>query len=711
MSYFDNDNDNIILPCTTNVSALNTTASNTTASNTTASSTTASSTSASSTSAMFIKNFFDMFKDNNMIGLESINNTILYLVLLNYSKKFQINDSIDNIVDNKKQINEKYNMFRFKTYHNDDDYMYNTIISKIKMMNITYDNINIVNDTFLYYLNNDTQLSIKEYYNYYNNMILSDFIVNMVIKNNNKYEYIYDGNMKINSFISNYISKVKNVDYTKIFGLQNNNNIKDLVNIELFLKTNINFNNNITSNDVLINDLQNNKLYDLIFFDLQINTHNIIHANCCERIKKLKIRGTKAEALLLQLIMLSLNKMGVAVIIVPDSILYGSSTQQCDTRKYLLENFNILNIIEIDESIYYYKGNKSSILYFKNDGNTKNITFSKLTSTNIETIKTINIDMIVNNMYNLYYKSYNSEKTDNNTKTNTNIDNLINIYKSYKEIQNVKNLYIDSQILTLPKYLKNNSMIKTIECKDLENNDNQEYFIVNKNKSSEFTLQYLKKLLTKNSNLYTEGKMNQINISNIKKIEIPNVDPTIQSKVIDTTNIIESIKNKNINIINEYNNIISNVFQFLDTPNKNKLELVCDIYSLDEIKNSKIIINDNIIGITRNGSNAGSVYLISKDKISSNNSYYLIGKDNIIQLYLYYYLFSKQSVLEEKSKLTAQNNLTKTSLETINIHIVNMELQKYIVDLMTSFNNNISKIIETHTILKNIDIDITKFFQ
>jgi type I restriction-modification system DNA methylase subunit len=86
---------------------------------------------------------------------------------------------------------------------------------------------------------------------------------------------------------------------------------------------------------------------------------NMKHAECCERVNKLKIRGTKCEPLYLQLLMTSLKSGGLCAVIVPKSLLISDSSCHIETRKYLLKNFELKNIIEM---------NRTYIIYFENSG-------------------------------------------------------------------------------------------------------------------------------------------------------------------------------------------------------------------------------------------------------------------------------------------------------------------------------------------------------
>jgi hypothetical protein len=149
-----------------------------------------------------------------------------------------------------------------------------------------------------------------------------------------------------------------------------------------------------------------NLIFDIIFFDFPNNKHNIIYTQCCEQIKKYKIRGTNATCLLLQLITSYLNINGEAIVIIPESFLYNNSKQAIDTRDHLYNNFNIKKIIHINNDIYYYDIDrdlrsitntmKNCILKIKNIGKTNNI--------NISTI-ILKENKIVENQYN-YKKSY-----------------------------------------------------------------------------------------------------------------------------------------------------------------------------------------------------------------------------------------------------------------------------------------------------------------
>jgi restriction endonuclease S subunit len=95
----------------------------------------------------------------------------------------------------------------------------------------------------------------------------------------------------------------------------------------------------------------------------------ITHAECCERVKELKIRGTKSEPLFLQLMMVSLNRGGRCAVVVPDGMLVNSSECHDGTRKYLMDHFELKRVIKMRGQFFMNTGIQPSILFFENTGN------------------------------------------------------------------------------------------------------------------------------------------------------------------------------------------------------------------------------------------------------------------------------------------------------------------------------------------------------
>ena len=94
----------------------------------------------------------------------------------------------------------------------------------------------------------------------------------------------------------------------------------------------------------------------------------IKHAECCERVKALKIRGTKSEPLFLQLMMVSLKRGGRCAVVVPDGMLVNGSTCHDETRKYLLDHFELKRVIKMKGQFFMNTGIQPSILFFENTG-------------------------------------------------------------------------------------------------------------------------------------------------------------------------------------------------------------------------------------------------------------------------------------------------------------------------------------------------------
>ena len=638
---------------------------------------------------------FSYLSNENIEGADAILHILLGILIFteidyyNLSKNNNVN--LHNII--KDTLYNKYllcGIFNFE--------LSNKLVIVInKLMDIMVD-ININSTNFWSFLDNifdfcfrtQNLLITRELSKYYNNKHLIEWIIQLA-NPNIQTDTIFDGNIKVNSCMEYIIKNNKNIICTnKLFGHQQNNIIKQICNTHLLLNTNINYSNNISNNNLLINDIHNDiKYFDLIFFDFSSNIHNIIHANCCNKIKKLKLRGTKFEPLLLQLIMMSLNKNGKAILTVPDCLLFSDSMQHILTRKYLLENFNIKKIIQIDDSFYNIKNNKNSILYFENNNPTNVVKFYKISLNDNVVIENkiteIDFNIIKTNQYSLFYKNYES------------INNFINEikYNKFNELYNISNSCNESLSLCLTKYFKNDKSIQLLN----EPIDGFEYYITLKNNNN-FYLLYLENIIKSKTELFVKGQTKQFDINKLTNLNIPLLSDSIQNSVCTYLNITKQlIKDNNENIFN-YQKLQKCIIDTIESDSFISINNICNI-----IDSNDGINQNNIIGIIRNGLTAGTVYKLVDINTMSNNSHYLVTKDNnFLSDYIFYYLKCNENKLKEIANLTNQPNLNKTSLYDFKIPIIDLQHQLNIISYCNDFDNLINKCELDNKIIKEKDI-------
>jgi len=627
----------------------------------------------------FISSMFVCLSNEGVHGIQAIQYIFSLLFVsfdiykINNLKEY-ITDPVDIFVNKLSKIYDDYSL--------DIDFDLDIITTKlwylIKKINLRKINkLTFLDEIFRYYLENENLAIIKDYVKYYNNKLLTNWIFKSTNFTDDQNQSIFVANTKINSCIDNILevannNKSKNITNfnpnpsSKLFGHQHNKTIKNLIILNTLMNYNKNYLENFGSNDLLTEDINlPTKSFDLIIFDFPTGIHNIIHASCCNKIKKLKLRGTKSEPLLLQLIMCSLNKNGRAILIVPDTLLYGESIQAIETRKYLMENYNVTRVIQIDESFYISKGVKNSILCFENNSSTKNVKFSKITpKENIvseNTLKDVNIDEIKTNLYSLYYKNY-----ENITKPTNKINSLK--FNELFEFKTNDDEIHKGDIICLEKYYKNEQSIKISSDKSSD----YEHYIVQKTiDDTNFNLKLLENILrTKYLNL-VKGKMNQFDLSKIKDIDFPVVPDSIKKSVCEYINITnQMIMDNNDKIVNTHK-LKKFLIESISSDNLvelNKISKLCD-------KNGDL--DGKVIGVIRNGLTAGNVYLLEDPKLASNNSHYLkINNINYLTDYVYHHLKNNESRLKDLANLNPQPNLSQTNL--LNFTIQDIPINMFI---------------------------------
>ena len=451
--------------------------------------------------------------------------------------------------------------------------------------------------------------------------------------------------------------------------------------------------NNFIENDIncqnkdYIHENSINKSYDLIISYFPEGIKNIIHAECCEKIKNLKIRGTKSEPLILQLIMSSLQQNGDAIVIIPNSLLFNDSKQHIETRKYLLENFNVICIVSL-------KNSNHSLIYFKNNGITKNIDFKIIKNEELKLIKVININNIKLKNYNLFYEKYNDLDKKINIELTTPLYEIVNIVTNENINTIDKN---QSNFLVFSKYF-NEKGLTLISNELILEKDSFTLIIKDKNKCLQKYLNYyLFNNLTKDKTLITTGKLNKIDIDLLLNYKIALPSLKIQKNVGSYYDINNQLINDNLNQITLYKQMINKLINIsLTNVKKIQLSEICSIKTLPD--------NDTFIYINKNSNLAGNVNLYTIEHEQTTNFYYIGNIKNFNKKCLYYLLKNEESSLYKLASMTQNINLSRKNLESFEINNLQDKTQERLTIECDKFLNLTDSLSITNEYLKNINI-------
>ena len=215
---------------------------------------------------------------------------------------------------------------------------------------------------------------------FFTDRFICDYMVSLCkpgFKSKGVPESVCDPSMGTGGFLTSYMKFYKKhyvdkpVDWSvqnkEIHGCDTDPKVAGVARLNLFMESGGNRAVNLRTHDSLYGDLTQTG-YDLILANMPFGLKGIKHADCCERVKELKIRGTKSEPLFLQLMMVSLNRGGRCAVVVPDGMLVNGSSCHDETRKYLLDNFELKRVIKMKGQFFMNTGIQPSILFFENTG-------------------------------------------------------------------------------------------------------------------------------------------------------------------------------------------------------------------------------------------------------------------------------------------------------------------------------------------------------
>jgi len=307
-----------------------------------------------------------------------------------------------------------------------------TIIGKIAGIDIAQLSLktDIVGIIYELHLKSGTSQAMRDLGQYFTNREVIEWMVKLTNpkianKKTGEIEKVLDPSMGTGGFLTMAIKHLnetnKKIDWVKnkdnIYGFDIDENVTQMSLLNAFIETGLLFDKTIIKHDSLHKDygLEDGTFIDkvdVILANEPFGLKNITHAECCERIKNLKIRGTKAEPLFLQLMMLSLNPGGRCAVVVPDGVLFNESNLHTGTREYLVSNLNLKKVTSLNGDFFLNTGVKSSVLYFVNDGTTSQVEFSELvmgeSGLKENSICNVGLKDIVANGYSLYVNEYNT---------------------------------------------------------------------------------------------------------------------------------------------------------------------------------------------------------------------------------------------------------------------------------------------------------------
>lgn len=594
---------------------------------------------------------FLFFIDNKL----SLNDQNIYQIYLNYMNKYiQYNVNIDIL---SKEI-----------FHIIVDYFINInfdiIINELK-------NNNLIEQIYDFTKNNKQYKSVSKFLELHmvNYKIINDTKKYFCLENVNSILLLFSG-------IGELFLPLLNIKYNELYSYDKNKNINLLFILNIKISYGLDIEKNVITSDV-IDDNSINKKVDLIICNIPQNFKNIIYANCNNTIKNLKIRGTKAEPLILQLISQLVNKNGKIILYTPSSLLFSESNQHVETRKYLVDNFNIEKIIELE--------NKKSLIIIKNNKEVNNIQIIKnniIFNVNKENINKENylLDFYeINNEINTYYEKKKLNeliliKTKNDLENNKIINKILYNYKfndfNIDLLTNIK----DYNYLFLTK---DNSIIK-----------------------QDFLNLCLIHFFNKNLEKISKGKMNKISLDLIYELELTVLPIKTQELILHQIELNNTIINNNDLQIKNFVEILNKFIEgmIIDAKKKN---INCFFNIYNEIN------KDSIIAIKKNSLAVGTIYKIDNiDNYKDNTNFFylnILNKNDNINYFYYLIKYYKTEFINSAFK-NKSIGLSKNFIELFEIPILLKEEQDHLISICEYFYKQI-EILENNTnLLKETNI-------
>jgi type I restriction-modification system DNA methylase subunit len=418
--------------------------------------------------------------------------------------------------------------------------------------------------------------------------------------------------------------KYQNIDWEKnsdrLIGFDLDENVVNITKINLLIEAKTHM-DKIICRDTLYNDMkiteeQGELMADVLLCNEPMGIMNLQHANCCDRIKNLKIRGTKAEPLFLQLFMEALNVNGRCAVVVPDGVLFNESNLHQGTRKKLIEEFNLVKVIALnDKEFFLNTGVQTSILYFENNGKTTNTTFSSISLSDNELVEEhimdVNYDTLVKNNYSLFINKYKvslENRIDGieykklgdictflpKSKRPASFGKNIGEFEFFTSSMKIKKCdVIDYKQLSLIIGTGGNANIKIGENFSCSSDN---FLLTTDN---EITIKYIYYYLSCNIHLLQNGfsgsTIKHLSKDFTKELEIPFPSLEVQYASVEKFNIIKNIKLKLKNLENIINNDQSHILATLISNSNKECANYCDNLQMMIDKLEENIVNNNIL--------------------------------------------------------------------------------------------------------------------
>jgi type I restriction-modification system DNA methylase subunit/restriction endonuclease S subunit len=753
----------------------------------------------------------NILRVEGITGLDSINHCVALLVsrylTIEKCSEFEIplEFAFENFLKNKDgtKCDDQTAIAKFYTQNGDEDCLFvylqdklnfNTfkfkinaplnflkIYEKLEDINISnlFDKIDIVGAIYELHLKTGTTGSgMRDLGQYFTNREVIKYMIKLCdpkLKKNGEIESILDPSMGTGGFLSMSIKhlnkKHKNINWKlnkdRIYGFDVDETVKNMSLLNALLECGQIFNETFVKNDTLHNDyLIDKKIIDkvdIILANEPFGLKNIIHANCCKRIKDLKIEGTKAEPLFLQLMMQSLNVGGRCAVIIPDGVLFNDAKLYKLTRKYLCDKLRLAKVISLEDGLFLNTGVKSSILFFVNDGETKEVEFCKIKISSGEIVEEliikVNIEEIKDNDYSLFVNKYNKveeEKLDGieykklgdvlkdipTTKTISSNDRKNGLYRffSCSKDESTHNTFDYNG-----SYLIHGSRGSTID-ESIFFTQNEKFSIctsvflseiINPNLYNlKYIYYYLKNNTEKINKLITTTAIPMISKTTYYNIEIPIPPLSSQEQIVEALDLIYDTIEGNSKLIQNYEKIKKGII-WSSTFNVEKKTFndILKVKQGDYI--TKAESNDGKYGVYGGGDatyyidkyNRENKVIIAKDGVSERCVRYIkdkfflnhhawtfeLIKENINEYYINNWMLYIQDKIYNLGSGSAQKGINQNNFLQLNIPIPTKEIQEYIVKECEYYDNLIdtlkkenerlqnNKIIET--VLKSVSND------